>query len=172
VAERDDSLRRLELPSLEGLPTDYVLTKVTDRPTTEFTWQGGHRKRLTIYGHPSHFSSELPEPLSRIYLMLVQYRHPRARPWLPTLEIMLSPRAQPGATVPWPAGWPTLRRPGTRARGNSYSLFIDGARLGELKALLASLRSQQAGVMLDDKSWSVAARVPFPSEEQWMRASW
>jgi hypothetical protein len=174
-AEREELLRQLELSLLGGLSEDYKLTDFTDQPETElFTGHGGHRKHISIYGIPNR-ASELPTALSRIYEALIKYRHPRARPWLPTIELTLWPVKGADATVPWPQSWPTLRSSGTRVidttHGIFYSVLLDAARLPELNALLASMRSQHAVVILEGETWTLHPRVPFPRKELWMRSS-
>jgi hypothetical protein len=54
-------------------------------------------------------------------------------------------------------------------RGDSYSVFLDGSLLADLKSFLAT-RNQKGAVVIAGRKMAVSYRYTFPSERVWFGA--
>lgn len=62
--------------------------------------------------------------------------------------------------TPWPQGWPGLDAPRTIKRGDSYSIFLAGSRLGALREFLEACEGRAE---IGGTTWWIRYRFAFPS---------
>lgn len=161
----------------------YRLTDITDAATVEIYMSDGNRsKAVSVYGMRQETSElpaawlpyemqnpdKLPDEFRRVYDAMADIEYPDAEVWIPTyIEVLIWPyRNSPEKPLLWPENWPTPDDPLTRRHENSYSLYMRGNRLGELKAFLSGLKQKQA-VFIDKRKWSVSYRFVFSGESVW-----
>ncbi len=157
-----------------NLKDHYELADGTDQPDNVLSvWEGGRMKRIQIYGairRNMELLEGLPKPLQNVMKKIINFDVKRARLWVPgKIELMIWPyEYAPEKSLNWPEGWPDLKSPETKKRGeNGYSLFIDMGRAKELDGLLGQLKEKQA-LLINAKKWAVSYRMPFPGESAWM----
>lgn len=116
----------------------------------------------------------LPAELVQLHKQFVNLDFKESRPWSPKyVELMLWPYDYAKEPfVQWPPGWPGLASDRAIKRGDSYSIFFDGALLPKLAEFLGKMhtRAGDSAVKLDGKKWSASARLTFPSEPVWSKA--
>jgi hypothetical protein len=174
-ADMDQELQRIQaLGTLSGLKRHYEMTRVTDRPSDLFYVDvgGGPPLVTEVYGLTAGETAErLPESLAALHQHLVRATCQGGVPWVPEhLEIMLWPyEYAPQKSIRWPAEWPGLDSPEARQRGDSYSIYLDGSKLSELRAFLKT-RNEKGAVEVGGKKWAASYRYVFPSEPVWSKA--
>jgi hypothetical protein len=106
-----------------------------------------------------------------LYEYLTHVRFSGSTPWTPGyIEVMIWPYEQaPEGVVHWPHRWPGLDSPNAMKRGDSYSIFLQGSELAQLRAFLRA-RDEDVAVEIGGKNWAVAYRFVFPSEPVWVEA--
>lgn len=75
----------------------------------------------------------------------------------------------PDASIRWPMEWPGLDSPQASRRGDSYSIYLPGKSLDDLRAFLGT-RREKGAVEVGGKKWAASHRYVFPSEPTWSRA--
>lgn len=112
----------------------------------------------------------LPQSVAALHKHLVG-RTCEGAPWIPEhVEVMLSPyEYAPEKSIRWPAEWPGLDSREAAQRGDSYSIYLPGSRLKELRAFLQT-RNAKGAVDVGGKKWMASYRHVFPSEPVWSKA--
>jgi len=184
-----DEMRQhiLGLGSFEGLKRQYDLTRVTDQPTAKFFLNLSEQGPVTteVYGLmtrgirlPAYTTSPTKDTADRppdSILLLHKYvtglRCEGGTTWTPTaIEVMLWPyEYAPDESIAWPRDWPGLTSPDAVRRGDSYSIYLAGTKLDDLRQLLRA-RKPKGALALGGKKWAVSYRYVFPSEPVWSRA--
>ena len=83
------------------------------------------------------------------------------------MEVMIWPYENaPDASSVWPKEWPGINSQRSMKRGDSYSIFLDGALLPKLRKFLETGKARGA-VEIGGKKWDVSYRFAFPSEPVW-----
>jgi hypothetical protein len=125
------------------------------------------RPAYSRFQHPDR----LPTLLKDLYGYLIGLDFPAAQPWRPaSIEVRIWPyEYAPDASMHWPEDWPGLDSPTTLKRGDSYLIFLPGAELPKLRALLRTGTARGA-VEIDKKKWAVSFRFIFPGERLWWHA--
>ena len=164
-------LAALQLDSLSALNDGYDVSNYTDEPSYELhAWLRAERKDISVNGsiRTSPFSRvRLPPELLNAFDTVFRFSAEGAEPWQPDrLELMLWPfdhsRLEP---VAWPSEWPGLEAASQRPSG-LYQIFVPSDDYERLFSLLANLRDGR-GVGLDNHTWSLDYRIPFPREADW-----
>ena len=178
--ERDRLLRAIE-PSwlFWRLRDDYnVMPNVTDQITTELVINEPKQwKRVQVYGYsPDPWESpgsttfyggprpdSLPREVKRLSELLVSLKPAHEVEWEPHyLEVMLWPyEYSPETPLPWPSEWPNLKSPWAFARGDSWSVILDGSQRSKLEAFVAK-RGERQAIALDGHKWAIAWRPVTP----------
>ncbi len=180
-----DSLRPLDRSLYSR---SYTLTRLGRQPTTIFYWP---EKQVSVYGRISQrmsgFSStpmladihreesqlrlELPTGISEAFEAVKGFEVEEAEEWRPEyIEVMIWAYDHASeAPLEWPKDWPGLDDERTLERGvGTYSIYVPGNQLEELQALLAT-RNPRSAIIIDDRKWDIAHRLPFPGEELWLK---
>lgn len=170
------------LIGLPGLQRYYDLAPgCTDQPTTALfiadknTTQVVGVYGLTVRGRSmrEHMDGEEPPPpeFMKAHKLLCEYLVPNAKPWVPPyIEVMLwDYDYAPDASILWPSKWPTLDSPRVRKRGDSFSVYLDGAELQALRDFVAT-RKEKGAVEVSGRKYAIGYRFTFPSESIWMAA--
>ena len=182
-------LRKRLVPTLElkDLKRSYNLVpRVTDQPESLFYIRDGQRELTTrVYGLkaagtklPAFTELEnkrqpdpVPEQLLELHKFLSTLDYSDDKEWAPRyLEVMIWPyEYAPGALITWPKDWPGLESERSFKRKESYSIFLDGSQLPELREFLRT-RKENGAVEIGGKKWAVSFRAVFPSEPVWRNA--
>jgi hypothetical protein len=171
----DQELQRLQASgTFSGLKRHYEMTRVTDRPSDLFYVDlgGGPPVVTEVYGLTAGGAAEpLPASLAALHRYLVGATCEEGVPWIPEhVEVMLWPyEYAPQKSIRWPAEWPGLDSPEARKRGDSYSIYLAGSKLNELRAFLKT-RNEKGAVEVGGKKWAASYRYVFPSEPVWSKA--
>lgn len=176
---------REKLQAAAGLKSRYSLTNWTDQPESKFYFNnGGSEIATVVYGRigaspkapafssGSEFKADtLPDGLLKLHRWLATFDAPKAGKWTPKyVEVMLWDYSYaPDKSIHWPKQWPGLTSDRAIKRGDSYSIFLDGALLPELGKFVAS-RREKGAVELDGKKWAISYRYVFPGEPAWSAA--
>lgn len=117
------------------------------------------RPAYSLFQHPDR----LPTLLKDLYGYLIGLDFPEAQPWRPaSIEVRIWPYDYaPDASMHWPEDWPGLDSPSTLKRGDSYLIFLPGAALPKLRALLRT-RKARGAVEIDKKKMGRVVQVHFP----------
>ena len=159
---------------------------VTDQPEARFYVRDGVRELVTgVYGLtatvtklPAYtvFSGgdkpdRVPDELLELHRYLCSVDYPDSKEWSPKyVEVMIWPyEYAPDASIIWPKDWPALDSERSLKRGSSYSIFLDGSALPELRKFLQT-RKDKGAVEIGGKKWAVSVREVFPSEPVWRKA--
>ena len=159
---------------------------VTDQPETQvYINLSGQRLVTRIYGLAAlglsvpafrasggeSRSDTLPQSLVRLHEYLTQLDYADAKEWIPQyVEVMIWPyEYAPDTSIQWPPGWPGVDSEDAIARGDSYSIFMPGDRITDLRKFLATRRDKGA-IEISGRKWSAALRYVFPSEPVWWTA--
>ncbi len=183
TAEFAEFKRRLE-PAihLKDLKPFYNMRPgVTDQPESMFYVRESAREMTTrVYGlanlvldKPGYTyrpdkrnPQDPPSELVDLYRFLDLVNYPGARKWTPSyIEVMFRP--YPHSLKPalaWPRHWSGLGSDRSFKRGNSYSIFLDGSSLPELREFLGG-----GPVEAGEKKWAVSYRYVFPSTPVWSK---
>jgi len=172
---------------LKGWKTFYDLRpNVTDQPETMFFLRDGSRELATrVHGLmttdtelPAHFvfpsdqkPDVVPKELLELHKRLCSTDYPESKEWHPKyVEVMIWPyEYAPDASIVWPKEWPGIDSQRSMKRGDSYSIFLDGVLLPELRKFLET-RQEKGAVEIAGKKWAVSWRLVFPSEPLWRNA--
>ena len=116
-------------------------------------------------------SDALPRAIKDLHLFMATLDFADASEWTPPyVEVMIwDYEYAPDRSIQWPKKWPGLKSKNALKRGDSYSIFLSGNKLYELRLFLKKQRERGA-VEIDGKKWAVSARYTFPSELIWSRA--
>ncbi len=132
-----------------------------------------HRSSVYALAHAS-FEDRTDGPSLKLIKsardLLAGLSYPDAKPWKPVrVEVMLWPfENAKGKAIPWPKDWPGLHSPvAINRHGDSYSIFLASAKIGELSKLSAKLGEKNSALALDGKRWAMSYRPVFPSEPVW-----
>ena len=164
----------------------YDLVPGTDQPETQIYMDIDGQQIVTrIYGLTTtgaslpafratggeHWSDTLPESLVRLHEYLTQLDCADAKEWIPQyVEVMIWPYDNaPDTSIQWPAEWPGVDSEDAIARGESYSIFMPGDKINDLRRFLAT-RKDHGAVEISGRKWSVSLRYVFPSEPVWWTA--
>lgn len=156
-----------------NLADNYDEVPVTDQPAhTLMVWDQDRFKRVRVYGdlrgNDFEARTTAPEAFLKLFDQLVRFHHPQAEPWRPEKVEVLAWPYDTSEAFTWPAGWPDLNHPETRQRGeDSYSIFITWAQFEELNQLV---EANAPAARINDQTWSLSYRLPFPNETAWMGA--
>ena len=186
--EQSDLTKRLgPVLALKGLRHFYNLRpNVTDQPEAMFYVRDGARELATcVYGLmmtdttlPAYTEfptdrkpDDVPKELLDLHKFLCSVDYSDSKEWLPKyVEVMSWPyEYAPDASIIWPKGWPGIGSERSMKRGDSYSIFLDGGLLPELRKFLKTCKEKGA-VEIGGKKWAAAFRPVFPSEPVWMNA--
>jgi hypothetical protein len=174
--ELDEFQKELDLEGgLWDLQDFYEASDSTDQPMNSiYVWLLGRHKRVSVYGSLGEMEDRQRTPKAFLDLFdeLKAYTNATAQTWVPEkIEVMIWPyEYSPEEPLKWPAWWPDLNHSTTKRRGDSYSIYLAAEKTDEFSKLLAARREKQA-VEISGKKWAVSYRVPFPSEELWMRSA-
>jgi len=179
-SERDRLLRAIEPSAFFWLlRNEYnVMPNVTDQVTTELVVsEPKHWKRVQVYGYsPDRWESlasttfrggpradALPREVKRLGDLLASLKPQHEVEWQPRyLEVMLWPyEYSPESPLPWPSEWPNLKSPSAFARGDSWSIILDGSQRATLEAIIAT-RGERQAIALDGHKWAIAWRPVMP----------
>ena len=183
-----------ELRKLLSLTDNFIklkkifnLTNITDLFTVRIYISDGEKsKAVSVYGMipetterpamwvPARLQKpdRLPEEFKKFYDIITNISYQDAEFWIPDyIEILIWPYGYESDKeyLPWPGKWPSLSHPLTRKYGDSYSLYIAGTELYNLKNFLSERKQGQA-VLIDGKKWSISYRFVFPGEFIWQDA--
>lgn len=184
----DQELQKIQaLGTLSGLKRRYdIASGVTDLPTARFYLDlgGGPPVATEVYGLMARdtalpgftttpgmrVTEGLPDSLAALHQHLANATCEGA-PWIPEyVEIMLWPyEYAPQKSIRWPVEWPGLDSPEAKQRGDSYSIYLPGSTLKELRAFLQT-RNEKGAVEVGGKKWAASYRHVFPSEPVWSKA--
>jgi sulfur carrier protein ThiS len=111
---------------------------------------------------------ELPKQLTALHELLSQLDFDGAEPWQPGyVEVMIWPyEYAPEESIIWPEEWPGIDSGSSYKRGDSYSIFLPGTKLQELREFLGT-RKQRGAVEIGGKKWAASYRMVFPGEPVW-----
>ena len=133
----------------------------------------GSYKEVYVFGSIRHeedgsYPRGIPNLLADIFQFINTYDNAKATEWAPNdIEVMVWPyEYAPDEDVLWPKGWPDLSDSRTVKKDDLYTIYLEKARLEELKTFLGKIRERQA-VRISGKKWTVDARLPFPQERIW-----
>jgi hypothetical protein len=172
---------------LRDLKTLYNLApNMTDQPTAMFYLRdGGREAAATVYGLSESGAPQLPftqlpgdarevqapAELLELHEWLCEIDFPESEEWTPKyVEVMLWDYSYaPDPSIDWPREWPSLQSERAMRRGDSYSVFLDGDQLENVRAFLAT-RKPRGAVEVDQRKWAAAYRFAFPSESMWRNA--
>jgi hypothetical protein len=167
--------------------TNYNLApNITDMPKTRiYVNLNGKEMATSIYGLllpgtrlPGYTAFDrkgqadtLPAVLRELCDYLVNLKFADAAEWTPQyVEVMIWDYSYaPQKSIHWPKSWPGLQSPHTIKRGDSYSIFLPGKELPQLRAFLKT-QKEKGAVEIGGKKWTVSARYTFPSEPVWGKA--
>jgi hypothetical protein len=182
----DFKLRLTNITNVKELKRFYsLLPHVTDQPEAIFYIREEARELTTrVYGIKAagrmlpytvlpgnQKPDEVPEALLELSKYLYAVDFSGSQEWTPRyLEVMIWPYENaPEASIFWPKDWPGLDSKSSFKRGDSYSIFLDGSMLPELRKFL-STRKERGAVKIGGKKWAVSFRSVFPSEPMWRKA--
>ncbi len=171
-------------PDFFALQDQYNnLPNVTDMPVYTFrVWHGDTMKAVTLVGTldstffavrltRADFAASTPVVLVRMFEVLCNYRHSRARRWRPSrFEAVVSDfpdAAEPPR--PWPADWPTIEGPNVHqdAQGN-YRVALSESQFRTFLKRYSRTVNERPFIMGGSNRF-VRVRVVFPGEEAWVR---
>jgi hypothetical protein len=167
--------------ALKGLKPHYnVRPDVTDQPEALFYFRDGTREVATsVYGlmaAETKLAGEAtvttpPNALLELHKWLCDLDYPGSEEWSPKyVEVMLWDYSYaPDASIHWPKEWPSLKSDRAIKRGDSYSIFLDGASLPKLREFLGT-RKAKGAVEIEGKKMAVSYRMIFPGEPAWFKA--
>jgi hypothetical protein len=183
-----DKVRQRIKPVLElkDLKPRYDLKPfVTDQPEAMFYLRDGKRKVATrVYGMAAgtdlsprrEFANGAspivpPDELLELYRWFCSVGNRNSKEWIPKyVEVILWDYSHASeASLVWPDEWPSLDSDRAVKRGNSYSLFLDGSMLPQIRDFLET-RNDRGAVEIDGKWMSVEYRLTFPREPDWRKA--
>lgn len=158
----------------------------TDQPEAMFYLRTDQRELVTrVYGLtapstrlPAHTSFPggskphgIPKELLELHRFLCSIDYADSEPWTPRyLEAMVWPYEYAReASIIWPSKWPGLESERAFRRGDSYSIFMDGNVLPNLREFLGT-RKERGAVEIGGRKWMVSCRFTFPSEPVWRKA--
>lgn len=168
----------LPLMNLKSLKRHYSLSDWTDQRTAFVYLRRGDRTVVTsAYGlgcanvGRQQFDKPPPKEVLESVRHLCALSFAQSQEWMPRyIEVMLWDYSYaPGPSTKWPADWPSLSSERARKRGDSYSIFLDGAQLPKLRAFLKA-QQEKGAVELAGKKWAVGYRMTFPNEPMWRNA--
>lgn len=175
------------LVAVKDLKPQYnVRPNATDQPEAMFYLRDGQRTVATsVYGLmaaetklPAYteFAGRLkptfpPDELLKLHKWFCELDYPKAQPWVPKyVEVMLWDYSYaPEASILWPKDWPSLTSDRALKRGDSYSIFLDGALLPKLRDFLAT-RKEKGAVEIEGNKMAAEYRFTFPGERNWHKA--
>jgi hypothetical protein len=113
----------------------------------------------------------LPEQVEKLHAYLAEIEFDGAVPWEPSyVEVIIwGYDYAPEKSITWPKDWPGLASPNTLRQGDTYSIFIPGDKLPDLRKFLMTRRPRGA-IEIEGKKWIADIRYTFPSEPVWRRA--
>ena len=173
--------------ALKDLKPNYnIRPNVTDQPEAMFYLRDGDRVAATsVYGLKAAGTAlpaftvfpngpkpvVPPEQLLKLHTWLCSFDLPKSEEWTPKyVEVMLWDYSYaPDPSIHWPKEWPSLKSERAIKRGDSYSIYLDGALLPKLREFLATEREKGA-VEVDGKKLAASYRFVFPGEPVWRKA--
>lgn len=167
-------------------PRYNIRPNATDQPEAIFYFHEGQREVATsVYGLmapgtklPGYTvfpagsrATPPPDELLKLHKWLCELDYPASKEWTPKhVEVMLWDYSYaPDASIQWPKDWPSLDSDRAIKRGDSYSIFLDGALLPQLRDFLGR-RNEKGAVEIEGKKMSVSYRFTFPGEPAWRKA--
>jgi hypothetical protein len=185
--QRSDLVKRVaSVAGMKGWKQFYSVRNATDQPEAMFYLKNGSRELTTcVYGllktdtklpafteFPSDQKPDkVPKELLELHKFFCILDYPDSKEWAPKyVEAMIGPyeNAIDGSII-WPKDWPGIGSQRSMKRGDSYSIFLDGGLLPELRKFLKTCKEKGA-VEIGGKKWAAAYRPVFPSEPVWMNA--
>lgn len=166
-------LDRLNLQALSQSYGRFEAENATDQPDQHLLVYWAERPVfVSVYGSlkDSKVRAKIPKDVIAAYDMLIQFKHPKSRAWLPeNIEVMIWPYENaPEPSVRWPQEWPGLRDSKTVRRGDGwFSIFMPSPKLAELRTFLKR-RNEKGAFEIDGQKWAASIRFPFPHENLWM----
>jgi hypothetical protein len=111
-----------------------------------------------------------PDELLELYRWFSRIGNRNSKEWIPKyVEVILWDYSHASeASLTWPDEWPSLDSDRAQKRGNSYSIYMDGAMLPKLRDFLESRK--QGALEIDGKWMSAEYRLTFPREPDWRNA--
>jgi hypothetical protein len=173
--------------ALKHLKPHYdIRPGVTDQPIAMFYFSDGGREAVTsvyglmaagaklpAYSQPANGPKAIfpPDELLKLHKWLCELDYANSKEWIPKyVEVMLWDYSYaPEASIQWPKAWPALHSDRALKRGDSYSIFLDGALLPELREFLAT-RNERGAVEVEGHKMAASYRFTFPGEPAWRRA--
>jgi hypothetical protein len=188
ATELSDFKKRL-IPTLDLKDVRHFYSlqpHITDQPEAMFYIHDGERELATkVYGLtatgtklPAYavLSGErrpdaVPKELLELHKFLCGIEYSDSKEWTPRyVEVMIWPyEYAPDASITWPKEWPGLDSKRSFKEGDSYSIFLDGSSLSELRKFLRTWKEKGA-VEIGGKKWAASFRAVFPSEPVWRKA--
>jgi len=180
-------VRLKPLLSLKDLRPRYNLRpNVTDQPEARFYIRDGERDVATcVYGLMDAGTELLaytmfpggreatvpPDEVLKLHKWFCDLNFPNAEEWKPKYaEVMLwNYSYAPEESIHWPKNWPSLDSDRAMKRGDSYSIFLDGALLPRLREFLAT-RKEKGAVEVEGRKMAASYRFTFPAERVWRKA--
>jgi hypothetical protein len=169
---RQSFLESLRLKELDELEATYKVSDWTDQPTNElFRWVAGRRTAISVYGplrKDDQARGKAPRAYLKVFDAITHFDPEGARPWQPpTVEVLIWPyEYSPETPLPWPSHWPSFEQAVARGASGLHQIILPGRELSSVERLISNLREKQA-ILLADRKWAIAFRLPFPSEERW-----
>jgi len=173
--------------ALKDLKPGYnIRPNATDQPEAMFYLRDAEREVATsVYGLmasgttlPAYTefpggpkATAPPDELLKLHKWLCKLDYPDSKEWTPKyVEVMLWDYSYaPEASIQWPQDWPSLNSDRAIKRGDSYSIFLDGALLPKLREFLAS-QKEKGAVEIEGKKMAASYRFTFPGERAWRKA--
>jgi hypothetical protein len=138
----------------------------TDQPTTILTINLDRSKKIEVYGNISSNESRQKTPAAflSVYDKIKKFKGSNAKEWVPKkIEVLFWDYNYAPKKRPWIKGFPDLNSPTTTKFGNdSYSVFIEGDKLGQLKKYISSMAEKEA-VEINGQKMAVSYRLRFPN---------
>lgn len=124
-----------------------------------------------VLSSSSSNSDLLPDVVKNLHSYLRSLEFDGARPWVPKfVEVMIWEfKSAPESSIDWPKKWPGLNSASSFKRGDSYSIFLPGHELGELRDFL-NTRKEKGAIEIDGRKWAASVRYTFPCEPVWVKA--
>jgi hypothetical protein len=172
--------------ALKDLKAGYnIAPNLTSQPMAKFYFRDGDREVATlVYGLMAPGTklvayTELPggppavtppNELLKLHKYLCELDYEKSAEWTPRyVEVMLWDYSYaPEPSIYWPKNWPSLGSDRTIRRGDSYSIFLDGSSLPELRAFLMT-QKERGAVEIGGSKMTACHRFAFPGEPTWRR---
>lgn len=158
-----------KIVTLSNLGSYYELTSWTDQASQEIYFRkGSSLNKIEVYGDlrlEEEIRNSAPSAFLNLFDHLSNFEHPESKIWKPQfIEIMIWPyEYAPGESIVWPSNWPDTKSASTRARGDSYSIYLSIKHENEFTSFISTI-NEKGAVLINGRKWAVSKRIPFPHE--------